>query len=140
MDGKTLRGSRQGKSPQVKLVEVLALHLGTTLAQARAEGRENKALQDLWSTLGPGVEGEGGGGGCRVPVPRGGPGDTGKRGDYLFLLKGNQGGAFGRGGRGLPGGGGEEAFRRDRSHVVGGVAREAWTYRVLASPYLPEGE
>jgi len=52
VDGKTLRGSGKGKSSQVKLVEVLALHLGTTLAQARAEGREDKALQDLLERLG----------------------------------------------------------------------------------------
>ena len=37
VDGKHLRGS--GKSPQVRLVEVLALHLKTTLAQARVEGK-----------------------------------------------------------------------------------------------------
>ena len=39
VDGKHLRGSGKGKSPQVRLVEVLALHLKTTLAQARVEGK-----------------------------------------------------------------------------------------------------
>jgi hypothetical protein len=44
VDGKHLRGSGEGKSPHVRLVEDLALHLQTTLAQARAEGREDRAL------------------------------------------------------------------------------------------------
>ncbi len=45
VDGKHLRGSGKGKSAQVKRVEVLALRLQTTLAQARAEGREEKGFQ-----------------------------------------------------------------------------------------------
>ncbi|KHG64440.1 hypothetical protein QT17_12385 [Thermus sp. 2.9] len=52
VDGKTLRGSRKGPSPQVRLVEVLALHLRTTLAQAQAEGREAEALRRLLASLG----------------------------------------------------------------------------------------
>ncbi|WP_234554125.1 transposase family protein [Thermus caliditerrae] len=43
-DGKALRGSGKGKSPQVRLVEVWARSLGQTLAQARAEGSEQGAL------------------------------------------------------------------------------------------------
>ena len=43
-DGKHLRGSGRGKSPQVRPVEVLALHLLTTLAQAKAEGRKGKVV------------------------------------------------------------------------------------------------
>ncbi|WP_460389452.1 transposase family protein, partial [Thermus thalpophilus] len=54
VDGKVLRGSRKGSSPQLKLVEVLALHLGTTLAQAKAEGKEEKALLALLERLGAG--------------------------------------------------------------------------------------
>jgi fructokinase len=42
VDGKHLRGSGKGKSPQVRLVEVLALGLRTTLAQAKAEGLKGK--------------------------------------------------------------------------------------------------
>jgi hypothetical protein len=38
VDGKHLRSGKE-KSPHVRLVEDLALHLQTTLAQARAEGR-----------------------------------------------------------------------------------------------------
>jgi len=57
-DGKVLRGSRKGNRPQVKLVEVLALHLLTTLAQAKAEGKEEKALLTLLERLG--AEGLGG--------------------------------------------------------------------------------
>jgi hypothetical protein len=52
VDGKRLRGSGKGKSPQVRLVEVLALHLLTTLAQAKAEGREDQALLELLDRLG----------------------------------------------------------------------------------------
>ena len=52
VDGKHLRGSGKGKSPQVRLVEVLALHLLTTLAQAKAEGREDQALLELLDRLG----------------------------------------------------------------------------------------
>ncbi len=52
VDGKHLRGSGKGKSAQVKLVEVLALHLHTTLAQARAEGREDQALLSSWTAWG----------------------------------------------------------------------------------------
>ena len=52
VDGKHLRGSGKGKSPQVRLVEVLALHLLTTLAQAEAEGREDQALLELLDRLG----------------------------------------------------------------------------------------
>jgi len=52
VDGKHLKGSGKGKSPQVKLVEVLALHLLTTLAQAKAEGREDQALLELLDRLG----------------------------------------------------------------------------------------
>ena len=52
VDGKHLRGSGKGKSPQVRLVEVLALHLLTTLAQAKAEGREDQALLELQDRLG----------------------------------------------------------------------------------------
>ncbi len=52
VDGKHLRGSGKGRSPQVRLVEVLALHLKTTLAQARAEGREDRALLELLDRLG----------------------------------------------------------------------------------------
>ncbi|AFV77147.1 hypothetical protein Theos_2153 [Thermus oshimai JL-2] len=52
VDGKTLKGSRKGPSPQVRLVEVLALHLRTTLAQAQAEGREAEALRRLLASLG----------------------------------------------------------------------------------------
>ena len=52
VDGKHLRGSGKGKSPQVRLVEVLALHLKTTLAQARVEGREDQALLELLDRLG----------------------------------------------------------------------------------------
>ena len=44
VDGKRLRGSGKGKSPQVRLVEVLALHLLTTLAQAKAEGLKGKVV------------------------------------------------------------------------------------------------
>ncbi|WP_198665528.1 hypothetical protein [Thermus sediminis] len=53
VDGKTLRGSGKGDSPQVGLVGVLAPHLldpfahgqsGATLAQAKVEGREDRAL------------------------------------------------------------------------------------------------
>jgi len=44
VDGKHLRGSGKGKSPQVRLVEVLALHLLTTLAQAKAEGLKGKVV------------------------------------------------------------------------------------------------
>ncbi|GAA6756960.1 hypothetical protein Thermus77420_24370 [Thermus thalpophilus] len=51
-DGKVLRGSGKGKSPQVRLVEAWALSLGRTLAQARAEGREDKALLELLERLG----------------------------------------------------------------------------------------
>ncbi|TFU27609.1 transposase family protein, partial [Thermus tengchongensis] len=51
-DGKVLRGSRKGKSPQVRLVEVWALSLGRTLAQARAEGSEHRALLELLERLG----------------------------------------------------------------------------------------
>lgn len=59
VDGKHLRGSGKGKSPQVKLVEVLALHLHTTLAQARAEGREEEAFLELLERLGArGLEGK----------------------------------------------------------------------------------
>jgi hypothetical protein len=52
VDGKHLKGSGKGKSPQVRLVEVLALHLLTTLAQAKAEGREDQALLELLDRLG----------------------------------------------------------------------------------------
>jgi hypothetical protein len=52
VDGKHLKGSGKGKSPQVKLVEVLALHLLTTLAQAKAKGREDQALLELLDRLG----------------------------------------------------------------------------------------
>jgi hypothetical protein len=45
VDGKHLRGSGKGKSPQVRPVEVLALHLLTTLAQAKAEGLKGKVVQ-----------------------------------------------------------------------------------------------
>jgi len=55
VDGKHLKGSGKGKSPQVRLVEVLALGLRTTLAQAKAEGREDQALLELLDRLG--VEG-----------------------------------------------------------------------------------
>jgi hypothetical protein len=55
VDGKHLRGSGKGKNPRVRLVEVLALHLLTTLAQAKAEGREDQALLELLDRLG--VEG-----------------------------------------------------------------------------------
>jgi hypothetical protein len=80
VDGKHLKGSGKGKSPQVRLVEVLALHLLTTLAQAKP----------FWADR-LGAQGEGGGGGRRVPVP-GVSGEGGaKRGAYLFVLKGNQG-------------------------------------------------
>jgi hypothetical protein len=44
VDGKHLRGSGKGKSPQVRRVEVLALGLWTTLAQAKAEGRKGKVV------------------------------------------------------------------------------------------------
>jgi len=44
VDGKHLRGSGRGKSPQVRLVEVLALGLRTTPAQAKAEGRKGKVV------------------------------------------------------------------------------------------------
>lgn len=44
VDGKHLRGSGEGKSPHVRLVEDLALGLRTTLAQAKAEGGEDQAL------------------------------------------------------------------------------------------------
>jgi hypothetical protein len=44
VDGKHLRGSGKGKSPQVRPVEVLALHLLTTLAQAKAEGLKGKVV------------------------------------------------------------------------------------------------
>jgi len=44
VDGRHLRGSGRGKSPQVRLVEVLALHLLTTLAQAKAEGLKGKMV------------------------------------------------------------------------------------------------
>jgi fructokinase len=44
VDGKHLRGSGKGKSPQVRLVEVLALHLLTTPAQAKAEGLKGKVV------------------------------------------------------------------------------------------------
>jgi hypothetical protein len=70
VDGKHLKGSGKGKSPQVRLVEVLALHLLTTLAQAKAEGREDQALLELLDRLGAeGLKGKVGGGGRRVPVP-----------------------------------------------------------------------
>jgi hypothetical protein len=52
VDGKHLKGSGKGKSPQVRLVEVLALGLQTTLAQAKAEGREDQALLELLDRLG----------------------------------------------------------------------------------------
>jgi fructokinase len=39
-----LRGSGRGKSPQVRLVEVLALGLRTTPAQAKAEGLKGKVV------------------------------------------------------------------------------------------------
>jgi hypothetical protein len=52
VEGKHLKGSGKGKSPQVRLVEVLALHLLTTLAQAKAEGREDQALLELLDRLG----------------------------------------------------------------------------------------
>jgi hypothetical protein len=62
VDGKRLRGSGKGKSPQVRLVEVLALgrfgapnpqmNRRTTLAQAKAEGREDQALLELLDRLG----------------------------------------------------------------------------------------
>jgi hypothetical protein len=45
VDGKHLKGSGKGKSPQVRLVEVLALGLRTTLAQTRAEGLKRKVVQ-----------------------------------------------------------------------------------------------
>jgi hypothetical protein len=45
-------GEAARKSPQVRLVEVLALHLLTTLAQAKAEGREDQALLELLDRLG----------------------------------------------------------------------------------------
>ncbi|WP_244187344.1 hypothetical protein [Thermus tenuipuniceus] len=51
-DGKVLRGSGKGKSPQVHLVEAWALALGRTLAQARAEGREDRALLNTWGPRG----------------------------------------------------------------------------------------
>ncbi|WP_240695533.1 hypothetical protein [Thermus tengchongensis] len=51
-DGKVLRGSGKGKSPQVRLVEVWARSLGQTLAQARAEGSEQGALLELLERLG----------------------------------------------------------------------------------------
>ncbi len=44
VDGKHLKGSGKGKSPQVRLVEVLALGLQTTLAQAKAEGLKGKVV------------------------------------------------------------------------------------------------
>ncbi|KIX84674.1 hypothetical protein THFILI_03205 [Thermus filiformis] len=52
VDGKVLRNSRKGNAPQVKLVEVLALHLRTTLAQAQAQGREGEALLQILQRLG----------------------------------------------------------------------------------------
>jgi len=59
VDGKRLRGSGKGKSPQVRLVEILALRLQTTLAQARTEGREAEALLELLDRLGArGLEGK----------------------------------------------------------------------------------
>lgn len=51
MDGKHLRGNGKGKSSQVKRVEVLALHLRTTLAQAQAEGREDRVLLEFLERL-----------------------------------------------------------------------------------------
>ncbi|WP_243094697.1 hypothetical protein [Thermus thalpophilus] len=39
VEGKTLRGSRTGQSPQARLWWVLALHLRTTLAQVRGGRR-----------------------------------------------------------------------------------------------------
>ncbi|MFN4253326.1 hypothetical protein, partial [Deinococcus sp.] len=59
VDGKVLRGSRKGGFPQVRLVEVLAMGLRLTLAQARAEGREAQALMGVLERLG--AEGLGGG-------------------------------------------------------------------------------
>jgi hypothetical protein len=52
VDGKVLRGSDKGGGPAVKLVEVLALGVRITLAQAKAEGREERALLDLLTRLG----------------------------------------------------------------------------------------
>nr|WP_273104189.1 transposase family protein [Thermus antranikianii] len=69
VDGKHLRGSGKGKSAQVKLVEVLALHLHTTLAQARAEGGRTKPFWSSWTAWGRRAQGQGGGGGRGVPVP-----------------------------------------------------------------------
>ncbi|QWK22025.1 DDE transposase family protein [Thermus scotoductus] len=58
VDGKVLRGSRKGGFPQVRLVEVLALGLRRTLVQARAEGREARALMEVLGRLGAeGLEG-----------------------------------------------------------------------------------
>jgi hypothetical protein len=57
--GADLRGSGKGKSPQVRLVEVLALHLLTTLAQAKAEGLKGKVVPKGGVPLCP--EGEPGG-------------------------------------------------------------------------------
>jgi hypothetical protein len=87
---------------------------------------------------GGGAQGEGGGGGRRVPVP-GVSGEGGaKRGAYLFVLKGNQGELLewalevfkGMEERRLPG----------ETEAVWNLVRdgEVWTYRVWASPYLPE--
>jgi hypothetical protein len=148
VDGKHLRGSGKGKSPQVRLVEVLALgrfgaptpneppdHPGP--GQGGGEGGPSP-----FGAPGPpgggGAQGEGGGGGRRVPVP-GVSGEGGaKRGAYLFVLKGNQGELLawalevfkGMEERRLPG----------ETEAVWNLVRdgEVWTYRVWASPYLPE--
>ncbi|ADH63842.1 transposase IS4 family protein [Allomeiothermus silvanus DSM 9946] len=139
VDGKHLRGSGKGKSPQVKLVEVLALHLHTTLAQARAEGREEKAFLELLDRLeARELEGKVVVGDAGYLYPEVAARVRKKRGDYLLVLKGNQEELLswalevfkGMAGRRLPG---------ETEATWSGVRDgEVWTYRVWASPYLPE--
>lgn len=102
VDGKHLRGSGKGKSPQVRLVEVLALHLKTTLAQARVEGKVvEKGGIPLRSEGQPGGTAGVGSGGVQ-----GDKGEAASRGD----------------GRGLEGGAGRggTAHGKLRPHQPGG--------------------
>ncbi len=123
VDGKHLRGSGKGRSPQVRLVEVLALHLKTTLAQARAEGREDRALLELLDRLGAeGLKG-------KVVVGDAGylyPEVAGKvveKGGVPLRSEGQPGGSAGVGPGGVQGDGGEAASRGDGGGLGVGAGR-----------------
>ncbi len=69
-------------------MEILALHLRTTLAQAQAEGREAETLRRLLASLGAeDLVGKVGVGGTCTWRWRG---PSGERRDYRLVLKGNQ--------------------------------------------------